>query len=197
MICKNCGSDVSEYDRFCNNCGAEIKTAPPVREAAENSSQGYGGNNHTYGADNNNGYYSQNQGAYYGNNQTGGGFYGGQPAGNPQYGYWTPPVNNNAPGIKEYLKWMLLYPLWNLIPGIGFIIYIVICIKYALDTTYSARANFFKAMLISQLIGIGIAVVIFVVMFVLMGVGFLTLEELEPSFFVDEFYYSYPAMFIR
>lgn len=199
MTCKYCGFEIPGNDRFCSNCGAEIKTVPPQREAAESNNQGYDGTNHSYSTDsNNNGYYSQNQGDYYGNNQPGGGFYGGQPAGNPQYGYWSPPVNDKAPKIKEYLKWMLLYPLWNLIPGIGFIIYIVLCIKYALDTTYTARANFFRATLIAQAIGIIFAVLMFIVMFVLMGVGFLNFEELDPSFFMDEsYYFSYPAMFIK
>ena len=184
MICKNCGADVPENDRFCSNCGAEMKTeAPlnenPVNEAAQNFNNGYAANNTAYGA-------------YYGN-QPGNGFYAGNPAQSPQ-GYWAPPVNNNAPGVKEYLKWMFLYPLWNLIPGIGFIIYIAFCIKFAIDNTYTARANFFKATLIAQIIGIAIAVVMFIVMFAVAGVatavGFSFLEEMDPSFFMDEFYYQ-------
>ena len=89
---------------------------------------------------------------------------------------------------------MLLYPLWNLIPGIGFVIYIIVCIKYALDTSFTARANFFKATLITMLISIAMAVVMFIVFFGIAGaataVGFSFLEELDPSLFGDEFYHG-------
>ncbi len=182
MICKYCGFNVPENDRFCSNCGAEVKAeAPvnenPVNEAAQDFNNGYAANNSAYGA-----YYS---------NQQNGGYYGGGSADNTQ-GYWAPPVNNSAPGVKEYLKWMFLYPLWNLIPGIGFIIYIAFCIKYAIDNTYTARANYFKATLIAQIIGIVIAVLMFIIMFAAVGtataVGFSFLEGMDPSVFMDEFY---------
>ena len=184
MICKNCGTDVPENDRFCSNCGAEMKTETPlnenpVNEAAQNFNNGYAADNTAYGA-------------YYGNQQNGG-YYAGSPAGNSQ-GYWAPPVNDKAPALKDYLKWMLLYPLLNFIPGIGFIIYIAFCIKFAIDDTFKARANYFKAVLVAQIIGIVIAVLIFVVMFAIMGAaaaaGFSFLEEMDPSFFMDEFYYQ-------
>lgn len=187
MICKNCGFQVPENDRFCSNCGAEVRTETPVNESAENVNGDFAKNNTAYG------YYSSNQDGYYGNQQNNGGYYAGNPAGNPQ-GYWAPPVNDKAPGVKEYLKWMLLYPLWNLIPGVGFIIYIAFCIKYAIDSTYTARANFFKATLIAQLIGVVFAVLMFIVMFAAVGTatafGFSFLEEMDPSFFMDEFYYE-------
>ena len=184
MICKNCGADVPENDRFCSNCGAEMKTETPlnenpVNEAAQNFNNSYAADNTAYGA-------------YYGNQQNGG-YYAGNPAQAPQ-GYWAPPVNDKAPALKDYLKWMLLYPLLNFIPGIGFIIYIAFCIKFAIDDTFKARANYFKAVLVAQIIGIVIAVLIFVVMFAIMGAaaaaGFSFLEEMDPSFFMDEFYYQ-------
>ncbi len=183
MICKFCGFDIPENDRFCSNCGAEVKAeAPvnenPVNEAAQDFNNGYAANNTAYGA-----YYS---------NQQNGGYYGGGSADNTQ-GYWAPPVNDKAPSLKDYLKWMLLYPLLNFIPGIGFIVYIAFCIKYAIDDTFKARANYFKAVLVAQIIGIVIAVLIFVVMFAVMGAaaatGFSFLEEIDPSFFMDENYY--------
>ena len=184
MICKYCGADVPENDSFCSNCGAEMKTETPlnenpVNEAAQNFNNGYAADNTAYGA-------------YYGNQQNGG-YYAGNLAQAPQ-GYWAPPVNDKAPALKDYLKWMLLYPLLNFIPGIGFIIYIAFCIKFAIDDTFKARANYFKAVLVAQIIGIVIAVLIFVVMFAIMGAaaaaGFSFLEEMDPSFFMDEFYYQ-------
>ena len=191
MICKYCGFDIPENDRFCSNCGAEVKAETPVNEApvneeTQNFNNGYNGNNTAYGN------YQEPQGAYYSSQPGNGGFYAGNPAQSSQ-GYWAPPVNDKAPALKDYLKWMLLYPLLNFIPGIGFIIYIAFCIKFAIDDTYKARANFFKATLIAQIIGIVIAVLIFVVMFAIMGaataVGFSFLEEMDPSFFMDENYY--------
>ena len=183
MICKYCGFEVPENDRFCSNCGAEVRAAAPVSESPVNEpAQDFGG---TYAGNN------QPYGTYY-SNQPGNGYYAGNPAQAPQ-GYWAAPVNDKAPALKDYLKWMLLYPLLNFIPGIGFIIYIAFCIKFAIDDTYKARANFFKATLIAQIIGIVIAVLIFVVMFAIMGaataVGFSFLEEMDPSFFMDENYY--------
>lgn len=191
MTCKNCGFDIPENDRFCSNCGAEVKaeipvSENPVNEAPQNFNGTNDGNNTAYGN------YQEPQGVYYGNQPGNGGFYAGNPA-QPSQGYWTPPVNDKAPSLKDYLKWMLLYPLLNFIPGIGFIVYIAFCIKYALDDTFKARANYFKAVLVAQIIGIIIAVLIFVVMFAVMGAaaatGFSFIEEMDPSFFMDENYY--------
>lgn len=190
MTCKNCGFDIPGNDRFCSNCGAEVKeempvNETPVNEAPQNLNGTNGGNNTAYGN------YQEPQGAYYGN-QPGNGFYAGNPVQPPQ-GYWAPPVNDKAPSLKDYLKWMLLYPLLNFIPGIGFIIYIAFCIKFAIDDTFKARSNYFKAVLVAQIIGIVIAVLIFAVMFTIMGAaaatGFSFLEEIDPSFFMDENYY--------
>ncbi len=195
MICKYCGFDIPENDRFCSNCGARITAeAPaseaPVNTAEQNFNEEFSQNNAAYGN------YSAPQGAYY-TNQPGNGFYAGNPA-QPSQGYWAPPVNDKAPALKDYLKWMLLYPLLNFIPGIGFIIYIAFCIKFAIDDTFKARANFFKATLVAQIIGIVIAVLIFVVMFTIMGAaaaaGFSFLEEMDPSFFMDEHYYMQDFM---
>lgn len=187
MICKNCGFQVPENDRFCSNCGAEVRTETPVNESAENVNGDFAKNNTAYG------YYSSNQDGYYGNQQNNGGYYAGNPAGNPQ-GYWAPPVNDKAPGVKDYLKWMLLYPLWNLIPGVGFIVYLVLCFKFALDTANKAKSNYFKAMLIAQVISIAVGVLMVVVMFAFLSIvegSFLgALEELDPDFFMDEFYYE-------
>ena len=178
MICKNCGFDIPENDRFCSNCGAEVTVQPPVNEAPVNDAQTNAPQGDMYGS---------GQNAYYGNQNNGSGFY----AGNPQ-GYWAPPVNDKAPEIKDYLKWMLVYPLLNLIPGVGFILYIAFCIKYAIDNTYKARANYFKAVLVAQLIGLAIAVLICIFMF-----GILTffvdsvvtgVQDFDPSFFMNEFY---------
>lgn len=190
MICKYCGFNVPENDRFCSNCGADLYAAEApaaaalVNEPVQNAGGEYAQNNTAYG------YYADNQAGYYANNQQNGGYYAGAPAGNPQ-GYWAPPVNDKAPPLKDYLKWILLYPLLNFIPGIGFIVYIALCIKNAADNTYTARSNFFKAMLISQAIGFGIAIVFFVVMMVITTVaGVALFDEMDPSVFMDEFYYD-------
>ena len=182
MICKNCGFEIPENDRFCSNCGVEVTAQARVNEAQVNEPQ-----ENMYGGYAQGDMYGNGQNAYYGNQNVGGGFY----AGNPQ-GYWAPPVNDKAPEIKDYLKWMLVYPLLNLIPGVGFILYIAFCIKYAIDNTYKARANYFKAVLVAQLIGLAIAVLICIFMF-----GFLTffvdsvvtgIQDFDPSFFMNEFY---------
>lgn len=188
MICKYCGHNIPENDRFCSSCGAEVK--------ADSASDTTAGNNAAYGN------YTHNQGAYYGNQQNNDRYYEGSFSGNnPQQGYWAPSVNDKAPSIKEYLKWMLLYPLWNFIPGIGFVIYVVFCIKYALDNTYTARANYFKAVLIAQVVGVVFAVLMFIVMFTLFGATaaahFSVLEEMDPSFFMYEFSETIPALFIK
>ena len=39
MICKNCGFDIPENDRFCSNCGAEVTVQPHVNEAPVNDAQ--------------------------------------------------------------------------------------------------------------------------------------------------------------
>ena len=184
MICNNCGVPVSENDRFCQNCGAEvIRADAPAAEPAENNNGTYNENMQT---DTAGGYYSSDQGGFYSNSQNNGGYYAGN-----QQSYWTPPVNDKAPTVKDYLKWMLLYPLINFIPGIGFIAFIVLCFKYALDNSFTARANYFKAMLIAQLVGFAIAIAVIVAMFVAIGtataIGFSFLEEFDPSYFAHEF----------
>ncbi|MBR3766962.1 MAG: zinc ribbon domain-containing protein [Clostridia bacterium] len=118
------------------------------------------------------------------------GYYSSQNAqqgGYSQYPY--PPVNNRPASVKDYLKWMLLYPLWGLIPGIGFIIYIVLCFKYAFDNTFPARANYFKAVLIASAIGIMVAVIFACIMFMVLGtaafVGASVFEEVSPEFYYE------------
>lgn len=200
MICRFCGVEIPENDRFCSNCGAEVAVQHLVSEtpAEKNEQTGNGASNQTNTPYGNNG--EQQNGYFYGG-QNPGGFYAGTPAGAPQ-GYWVPPVNDKAPTLKDYLKWMLLYPLLNFIPGIGFIVYIVFCIKYALDNTFTARANYFKAVLVAQIIGIVIAAFIFIFMFGFLGFFvdsvFTGLEELDPSFFMDEgFFMEEFNQFIR
>lgn len=163
MICRNCGFENAEGTRFCVNCGAPVQENNGAQENFNYSHQNNNGQP--------NGYYQQN------------------PDVNPYYGNY-PAQPNNTPSVKEYLKWMILYPLLNFIPGIGFIVYILFCVKFAFDDSYKARSNFFKAMLVSMVIGIGIAVIMFVVMFSVLiaveGSAFAVLEELDPDFFMDE-----------
>ncbi len=76
-------------------------------------------------------------------------------------------VDNSSPSVKDYLIWMLVYPLLNLIPFIGTVIYLVFCFKFAFDKSYTARSNFFKATLICLAISMAISVILFVFSFVL------------------------------
>lgn len=195
MNCKFCGEYVENGAAFCTNCGAKIEA---VNEGSvnnfgntqENSQYFNGVNYNGYGnsAENfeNRGMYSENQG-YYQNN----------PYDQGNQGYWQPPVNDKAASVKDYLKWMLLYPLWALIPGIGFFIYLVLCFKYAFDTGFKARANFFKATLITMAISVGIAAVIFILMFTVFGAfvatEFSTFEDMYPELY-EEFMHGYNTM---
>lgn len=104
---------------------------------------------------------------------------------------YNPPVNDKSPGLKEYLKWMLLYPLLMFIPGIGALAYFVICIIHALDKSYVARANYFKAILISQLIAFAIVGVIMFLIFVVFG----SLVTSGISFFEEAYSGVYDEVF--
>ena len=209
-FCTNCGEKTAPIvnEQVRNESVAEEKSVNAEKingnlfseapEQAQNNNGVYQNGNPPDGF-NNGAYYSGgnfngfNNNQYQNNTQNMGfnpGNAGYPPQGTPYY--WQSPVNDKAAELKDYLKWMLLYPLLNFIPGIGFIIYIAFCIKFAIDDTYKARANFFKATLIAQIIGIVIAVLIFVVMFAIMGaataVGFSFLEGTDPSYFMNEFY---------
>ena len=178
MICRKCGFENAEGVQFCANCGVTVTEAT---------------------AEKNKEYYSDYAN---GNGQTGG-FYQNQSANRTYYSNFTqPPQTEKSPTVGEYLKWMVLYPLLNLIPGIGFIIYILFCVKYAFDDSYKARSNFFKATLLSALIGIAlIAVVVCLFVFVFGAVavtGVSVLDEVfDPSFFADGSFEHHFELFIR
>ncbi len=198
MNCKFCGEFINDGAAFCTNCGAktdavnEASVNNPVNEQestenAQNFNKAYYNNyGNPAGSYSQQGMYSENQG--YSQNNT----YnqGSQP-------YWQPPINDKAASVKDYLKWMLLYPLWALIPGIGFFIYLVLCFKYAFDTGFKARANFFKATLITMAISVGIAAVIFILMFTVFGAfvatEFSTFEDMYPELY-DEFMHGYNTL---
>ncbi len=119
---------------------------------------------------------------------------GGYP---PPYSF-EPPVKDKAPTVKDYLKWMLLYPLLTFIPGIGLIIYIVICVNHALDKTNVARANFFKATLISFVISIAVVAVVVIIFFALfaglVASGASLYDDVYSDIF-NEFAYGAMRMF--
>lgn len=173
MNCRKCGTALSDGTVFCPNCGEN-----QTQGASGSYSAGYSyGNNADY-ANQNAGYGNQNGG--YGNQN---GDYGNT---NPyQYANTYNPVNNSAPTVKDYLKWMLLYPLVSIIPVVGFIVYIVMCFNFAFDKTNVARSNFYKALLICAAISIGVGVIIFLLMFAL---GFAMLDFADNM--LDGAYYE-------
>lgn len=183
MICKKCGSIVADGQLFCTVCGekTEYNQSAQSADAPRNENGNYGAPN-----------YSQNNAAYgnYGNYQNGpaanygGGYYA---SGAPEYPRGS--SNEKAPAVKDYLKWTLLYPLTMLIPGIGFIIYIVICFKFAFDNTFVGRANFFKATLITQAVALAVSAVVFIFIFAVFGsvvfAGFEMMDEISPEVFYE------------
>ncbi len=188
MTCKKCGNLVADGQLFCTVCGERAE----VTKAAD-SPRTEGG----YANSGNMNYSSQNGGyqGYQGNpdmNYSNNGYYA---AGAPQYMQYN--INDKAPTVKDYLKWTLLYPLTMLVPGIGFIIYIVICFKFAFDNTYVGRANFFKASLIAQAVALAVSAVVFIFIFIIFGsvafTGIEMMEELYPEIF-NEFEFGYNTL---
>ncbi len=170
MICRNCGTENEQGTRYCTACGAMFEEAPVQANTVYNNEEYYNPQEGAYGyADNgNNGYY---------NNAGNGGYY--QNPAQPYYGMgYMPPANDKIPEITDYLKWMLLYPLLNFIPAVGFIVYLAFCIKNAFDNSFKARANFFKAMLIVQ----GISVALVLVLAAIFGVVIAVFAEAYPEF---------------
>lgn len=194
MICRKCGETIEDNALFCTNCGEKTvhKEAPAQENVSYQENTGYyennnGGANSSHGQ--NGGFYSA-PGAPYGQNMP---YSNGAP--------WYPPVNDKAASVKDYLKWMLLYPLWALIPGVGFIIYLVVCFKYAFDETFKARSNFFKATLITMAISVCIAIVMCIIMFSVVGglvaTGVDTFSEMYPELYEEfaEGYYGAMRIF--
>lgn len=85
-------------------------------------------------------------------------------------------ANNSAPvtSVGKYVLWIIL----STIPTAGFIIMIV----FALDKTDKNRANFGKAMLITQVCGIAVGIITLIVLAVL---GFSVSDEIAGEFAND------------
>lgn len=85
-------------------------------------------------------------------------------------------VNNSAPvtSVGKYILWLIL----STIPTAGFIIMIV----FALDKTDKNRANFGKAMLITQICGIAVGIITLIVLAIL---GFSVSDEIAGEFAND------------
>lgn len=85
-------------------------------------------------------------------------------------------ANNSAPvtSVGKYILWLIL----SAIPTAGFIIMIV----FALDKTDKNRANFGKAMLITQICGIAVGIITLIVLAVL---GFSVSDEIAGEFAND------------
>lgn len=85
-------------------------------------------------------------------------------------------ANNSAPvtSVGKYILWLIL----STIPTAGFIIMIV----FALDKTDKNRANFGKAMLITQICGIAVGIITLIVLAVL---GFSVSDDIAGEFAND------------
>lgn len=85
-------------------------------------------------------------------------------------------ANNSAPvtSVGKYILWLIL----STIPTAGFIIMIV----FALDKTDKNRANFGKAMLITQICGIAVGIITLIILAVL---GFSVSDEIAGEFAND------------
>ena len=85
-------------------------------------------------------------------------------------------VNYSAPvtSVGKYILWLIL----STIPTAGFIIMIV----FALDKTDKNRANFGKAMLITQICGIAVGIITLIVLAIL---GFSVSDEIAGEFAND------------
>lgn len=167
MKCNSCFNEIRDGSVFCEICGAR-QTEIPAKEftgdantRSENSydipNDGYVNQQNVNNAHNN--AYGNSQNAY--NNQNSYGY-----TYNPYQYPGFMPMNNKTPEVKEYLQWMLVYPLLNLIPLAGFVIYLVFCINFMNDKSYPARANYFKATLISWAISAGIGFVFSIFMMI-------------------------------
>lgn len=170
MTCNHCGQSLPEGTAFCTNCGAPV--AEQQTASADMSAQAaaapVGDSSYVPPTGNQTpptGY--QTPPPY------------NAPAGNmPPYGgmpYSSPMNQNQIPSIGTYVLWFIL----SAIPIVGLIVDIV----WAVDKSYPARANFFRAMLILlaiQLVG----------SFIL---GLLAGTLLFPLFaeLAEEFYYYF------
>lgn len=161
MNCTNCGFPIENGVGFCTNCGAKASNETVNNTAPAGDPYNYQGG---AGYDN----YAQ------GNNHGGYDPYMNQAPVQPPYAqpYNYRDSSERVPTMGDYIKWMFLYPLFNLIPIVGFIVYIVMCIKNAFDTSFKARANYFKAMLVVWAISIVLMVVMFILMFTVFGASF-------------------------
>ena len=220
MNCKKCNAPIAEGSLFCSECGERVVYQERVNNQTEYNSaenaNSYNTNNVNYqnntnyqnnsaygkGADyQNNNNYQNNAG--YGNNENYSQYYSAGGAynnnGYQQYQgapYGNPVENDKAPTIKDYLKWMLLYPLLNFIPGVGFIIYFALCIKHAFDTSNKGRSNYFKAILITMAATLAVTIVMMILIFGVLGfavdTGMEIFKEVYPEIF-DESYGGLPS----
>lgn len=197
MICRNCGTENEQGTRYCTTCGAMFEETPEQESTAYNRQETYNSPtascNYTNNANNN---------GYYNNPVNNGGYYQNQNPAQPYYGTaYMPSVNDKAATVKDYLKWMLLYPLVNLIPVVGTAVYIFLSVKFAFDSSFTARANYFKAILIVYAISIGVVILMCLIMIPLLiffaDSTVSVIQELDPSIFSDGNFEYYFDMLIR
>jgi len=103
---------------------------------------------------------------YYGNNSQGYGYP------QPQQGYNPPPYPNNTIQANEHFsvgQWIGIW-CWNLIPGVGGIIYLIVMCVYAFgDTPKKSVKNWAKAQLIIMLVTFIITAIATTVIMILYG----------------------------
>ncbi len=157
MNCPNCGYQISDGSAFCLNCGLKLtgqsQGAGPQPSAQAPSHQA--------------------------------------PSAAPFQGYAPNPypsapqviVNNPDPADRvpskgDYIVWMLIMPLLNLIPIIGNLAFIIMVFVRAFDTSFKARANYFKAILTIWLIFLIIGLIGGIIIAILAVTGVFAFSEL-------------------
>lgn len=195
MNCKRCGAFMQDGSQFCTQCGYSEANSYSEQNSTnaytsnQDNVNAYGNNANAYG----NAYANNPNGAYNGNGNANVPPYN---ANGNAYAYQNVNPYGNAnkiPDTKEYLKWMLAYPLFNLIPVAGSIIYFVLCIKNALDKTYPARANYFKSLLIIAVISAAVGVVVSIVVVIATTILGISADYI----FTDNVFDMLSTVFIR
>lgn len=160
MTCNHCGQILPEGTSFCTNCGAPLTQENP---AADNTTT-----TPPEGAS----VYETPMGI----SQEGAPAYetpaGNQPYAGMPYSHITP---NQVPSIGSYVLWFILAN----IPVVGLVFDII----WAIDKSYPARANFFRAMLILLAVEVIIGIIL--------GIVFTTILLPMLMAFADELTYFY------
>lgn len=159
MNCPNCGYQVSDGSTFCLNCGLKL-TGTAQGAASQASAQAPSQQAPSQQAAPFQGYAPNPY----------------PPA--PQVIVNNPDPADRVPSKGDYIVWMLIMPLLNLIPIIGNLAYIIMVFVRAFDTSFKARANYFKAILTIWLIFFIIGLIGGIVVAILVATGVFAFSEL-------------------